>query len=1186
MNINIDDNKGQQKVVTRNRLQEYVNWLNQTNGGSYLRVSSSSTFNAITLTITSMLADANGGIAPEGSTGIGTVHWERTDSGSTPASTSATGSITITGTDRLLFPMGKFWLEYGDKKYTELDNSISIGNKIPSGGGIHSKTGDTVNLPIMNFSGYTQMSFNETSGNTDPKYCVTYDDLINSTYTRYFNSTTMTDGLVVNSYSINNGDSNYSGNQLVAEKDVNYGKLTHNLEISHITLEIDAMTDIEEYRNGYIPYANSEIKFVDVKDVKYDSDGDVTSSESVTDFTLSKALTDNSDTAKKDYTGVTLSKDSSVAKAAINGNNYQVTVYYYSDEFTLTSTTISTPIGSAKTTSISGSTALGTGTQRRINVSISTTGALTFDIKQRGEVYGYFPVDVYRNSINANGNVEMSAIDDFIIGASTSTTANSFENVDTLSIGWLDNAGDNFGESSLSSSKVKLSASDVSVYDGYNGNNGRDVYNSNATVYERGSNVSERYTTYHMAWANDAYNGNTGKTDNLLDTKHLYCLSGTMTKEAPTYSCTENYLNYTYNAFDSEYKYVVKYNRTYRKLMHQYGRTSIVRRFRKINDVWTDSANDSFSAYNVSGTSFPKHVRTKELEYSIVTDWSDVNSLYAGQNKVSGWTSIIEYKLPVETPTSIPAGSWVDYTTYRSGLSYSITNGFISVPENNSAEYVYNYIAPYFYMVDPERCIPSADKTYDFTITSSITENSTNVVNNYALDDSGYFVRKSSTNSGYTNYQDAYRPYIAYNRHDASQVKSYRYGSKVSSSSCTPHAPLETVYWVDTYASSSAKIGQRSVLFENEYNDGVTTPTNRLIPMTNTWSNSNDHNTRLSDINNFEYPYIFAGDGNYKYNHYNQSSHSKETSLNFVEGTSYNANMKLGATIASSSPTYSAPQHAVVLDSNNIITSYEYYNLAGNSAKVSTSNTNSYKFVEVEEPQYSDGYLRPCKGDFTMPFWSGKIKFAINQNNISSTSNNNRIRVKINGTELTNTPQKIGNTYCKIVNNNAESVRADSDFKQNGEFVSTLIVLPILEAGSHYGQTVETNTDLYTYTLAFLAYECYETGLTMSVELYNGVTGEYTHELSWKIDTRKDYKIGLSSASTISETNGWANFSGNNDTVLFTTKSESDGWPSTVCPMNLVNSSVFTDFGGAVNQSTLNARNDDNSENTFSNAYW
>lgn len=1176
MNINIDNNKGQQKVVTRKRLQEYVNWLNQTNGGSYLRVTSGMNLNAMTITISSMLADANGGITTGNTSGIGTVHWVRSDTGSTPASTAATGSITITGTSRTSFPMGKFWLENGDDKddkYTVLDNT-------------------PVGIPNLNFSGYTQMTFNETAGNTDPDYCVTYNDLIESTYTRYFNSATMTDGLIVNSYSIDDGKVVYDGNQLVAEKDVNYGKLSYNLEISHITLEIDAMTDLEEYRSGYIPYTDREIKFAEVNDVKYDSDGRLISKEAVNDFVFSKAISDNDTTKTETYSGLTLSKSNSVAKAAISGNNYQVTVYYYSDEFTLTSTTITTPIGTAKNTSISGSTALGTtGAQRRINVSISTTGALTFDIKQRPEIYGYFPVDVYKNNIDENGNVQLSARTSFISSTTYTTSITSYSQVVSASTGWLDNAGDNFGANALSVNKVKLNSDDSSVYDsvlaaqGVTDDNicGQDVYNTNSTVYDRGVSLG----TYHMAYANDAY-GNMNYTGGLRGTQHLFITSGYTTANEPAGKCcankevyTSDYqrvtcFEYTYDRFISELVYQVWYDRMYYKDCHAYGRTSMLRRFRKIGSEYKDTAINSFPTEVtqkvsgiVSGSSFPRHIQGKTIECRIRYGWNEIGEIKSGDNNVSGWTTVFENEIDASNENfpsteSIPTTRGI---TVISGYSGDDENEYrVYCEPNSSSDYAYYNIAPKFYMVDAETC-NGLTSGYTFRTTKTIvdTTNGRSTTRNYQVEENKFLASLTSTRyaTKYGSIQKSNKPMLVYNNVDVNdnvKTLSSRFGSYRRYVTCTFSAPTQKVYWVDSYAPNSKSGGimleNKNLAFINaskNYVGSGSTPeltTYSVIPGTSNWS-SFGYQLPLTKINDFDNTSNYTFPGETKYNgSSNNSSHSLIDSFSFANnnvmvyskntGDQGHYDEKLGYDVVDSSifGNGSTPLHAVssVTEFNGTTytgSNYVYFDGKGRMSGATTSltNVNKYTYLPLKSKYTDDVALRPCNGDVTIPYWNVNINFIAKPKSGLTFANDTvsefGLKFYVDGTEMTTSGTvKNGITYKLITNNNTNVVYSDFTFSGDSGTYST--------ATSKPGYYLRFNDSLPITVDGQNLRHCSVTLLV--VDAYGGNNGDFEvavsssvysdQRLSWLVNGKRSNSVG---AKVLAETGlkKWGNYEEN-----------------------------------------------------------
>lgn len=1152
MNNNKDNGKGQQKVVTRARLQEYVNWLNQTNGGSYLKVSGTQI--GTTLTISSILKNAEGDITSDGETGIGTIHWERTDSGSTPSVTAGTGSITVTSSGRM-FPMGKFWLEYDGKQYTVLDNSFNKDDI------------DQRDLPNINISGYTQMTFNETSGNTDPDYCVTYDDLINSTYTRYFNSTTMTDGLLVNSYSVNNGHNNYSGNQLVVEKDVNYGKLTHNLEISHITLEIDAMTDMEEYQNGYIPYADNEIKFADVNDVKYNSDGVKTSSEPVTDFTLSQTITDNGGTTIKNYTGVTLSKDSSVAKAAISGNNYQVTVYYYSDEFTLTSTTISTPIGTAKTEKITGSTALAnSSTQRIINVSISTTGALTFDIKQRPEIYGYFPVDVYKNSIDENGNVELSARTEFILASSNLGSTTSYTNAKATSVGWLDNAGDNFGDHAITGSKVKLEESDVSAYEATMVEQGvadktvcgNDVYNTNNIVYDRGVGVG----SYHMAYANDAY-GSMSNTGGLKGTINMFCKNGEMVGGSPSYRCSNEYLEYTYDEFDSEYLYPMNYQRIYRKYCHSYGRTSILRRFQKINDTLRDTAVSEYPSFPsqisgiVTGTKFPKHIKAKEISMTLTYDWSNIGQIKSGTHNLSGWTTVFETAVTNSDGSSVTTSAPTTRNVYVFGASNAI-----HCQKNTSQTLDYKNIAPKFYMVDAESCSGATSSGYDFQRPDQITDTTNGVSETryYKLDYNDYL-------TNYTNTQKKMVPMVSYNNINedsgAMVVGSNRYGiyNKYIRSSCAPSAPFKKVSWVDSYAPGSGidVLTGREMSFigsDNRLVGSIGGSSNGVIPAAaSPWTDLDENLNGIGqdDINKFSSASStnnFAGQTYYNSGATaNTSSHCLQESISFAtdRGVNYSSAIpsQMGYDIYQTQ-FGTTPLRAVSSSTDGFVDgvytagTYVYYSVGSNKSVTMKSYTDNssyqFKFLPFKSKYDTNNNfaLRPCEGYVTTPCWTAELNFII-RNPFGSMDNpisDFDMAVYVNSVKLTTSGRTANGVFYQLFTTSGSTslveVRNSAGLKQG-------IYGFLTKSGDsvHDSEGSGTSQKMILYLLFVDTHDITTHEVTISCNANGQAISQYrtdmnTQGLAWRLDANKTNAVGASVLANLGY-NGWGSYKNNND---------------------------------------------------------
>ena len=132
MNINNNNGKGQEQVVTYNRLDDYRKWLNSTLGASFLKVTSGTTSTGrYMLTFTSTLGgfDANGNpyMVEGDDPGLGTIYWARTTSGTQTTTKTGAGSIVVSGNQYTSvtkgYPRGKVYLEYNNRKFTELDNT-------------------------------------------------------------------------------------------------------------------------------------------------------------------------------------------------------------------------------------------------------------------------------------------------------------------------------------------------------------------------------------------------------------------------------------------------------------------------------------------------------------------------------------------------------------------------------------------------------------------------------------------------------------------------------------------------------------------------------------------------------------------------------------------------------------------------------------------------------------------------------------------------------------------------------------------------------------------------------------------------------------------------------------------------------------------------------------------------------
>ena len=913
-----NNGQGQEKMITKGKLRGYVNWLNETKGGSFLRATASGS-NRLVI---ERMSDISGG----------TIHWTATrdtQSSQLTASTSAS-SITITSNYSSRIPRGKFYLVGPDgTQYTELDNSNG---------------GD-------NYSGFEDMTFIEADEKLDT-YCLTYSDLSGGTYARVFDVSTMKDGIVIDGYSISSSGQ-YKANQLVAEKDVNFGKLEYDLVVESITVEVDAMTDLLEYQRGYVPNTNGDIlQYAKVMDVTNGTNKEFKDFELVYQRTTNDSgLTDNVNTSGQTLSGVTIQGAGNIAKAKKNETNrtYELTVNVYQDSgYTLSSTTISTPIGTPKVfsaytsnhTFTANSTNSGTG--KVSIVRIAANGQVTFDIKQRKEIYGYFPVNVYRQgtsdfAIDENGNVELSAADKFVkINMDRKVfTSSTYDFYDTVTIvpwvsGWTDNAGDNFGNNALCNDKVSLSSTEKSVYDdvltaqGISDMTlcGKDVYNTNGIVYDRGENIGS--SVYHVAYANGLYGGTYSQDVNseggFDKTRHFFCSGGTFSPDFTSPVCTFRHMSYTSDPFESDYTYDVKYERVYWKDMHSYGMTSILRRFRIIGGDTLDSAKSSYSeirqiegfpepavsvSETISGNKFPKHIMGKSFKLVLSNRWGAFSNmvLKAGSNLVTGWTTVFEREENVER--------YGDYSLDYSGnttvrdLVVNVIGGnyHLQCYKENDSEYYYNNIHPLFYAVDPERCVGKSSG-YTFYTPNTITDTTygRSSVRNYFWDDEHYFLTK-----GLCCIQAPKEDMITYINLDSNNnllFDSTRYGSTEVNgyvySSCNPSAPTQKISWMDSYAPYSgdnpsyivekdgiAFVGEKDGVNKQYIGNGSPTLNKFLVPSVTNWR-SFDYNITLSDVNNFgseNLYHSFAGQTSYA--SLTGSSTSNVSSHHFAESVNY-----------------------------------------------------------------------------------------------------------------------------------------------------------------------------------------------------------------------------------------------------------------------------------------------------------
>ena len=1011
-----NNGQGQEKMITKGKLRGYINWLNETKGGSFLRATASGSNRLV--------------IERMNDISSGTIHWTATrdtQSSQLTASTTAS-SITITSNYSSRIPRGKFYLVGPDgTQYTELDNSNG---------------GD-------NYSGFEDMTFIEADEKLDT-YCLTYSDLSGGTYARVFDVSTMKDGIVIDGYSISSSGQ-YKANQLVAEKDVNFGKLEYDLVVSSITVEVDAMNDLEEYRRGVIPGSNG-LAYATVYDV---TNGTETP---FYNFDLNGAeLTDNAQTSGKTYSGVTISKGGNIAKASKRKSGstdvYAVDVYFYADSgYTLSSQTIATKVGtasgdkyiSASTHSFSSNSTSPSysATSRMVKISIASNGEVKFDIKQRKEIYGYFPVSVYKQgtsdfSIDENGNVELSAADKFVKAALTSIIiTNSFSEMEKYISGWTDNAGDNFGNYSLNNSKVSLYSNEKSVYDdvltgqGINDMSlcGKDVYNANNIVYDRGEDIGN--SVYHVAYANDAYKSMDNESG-FKDTRHFFCSGGTMSARITSPTCTSEHFDYTYDKFTSDYLYGMYYERTYWKDTHSYGITSIMRRFRKIGVDFVDTSKSSYSedirygdlkvdyADTVIGNSFPKHIYGRTFRVNLDTTFRNANEIKSGENYVSGWTSIFENIENNERATHTSL-SYSGNTTIRNikmvahGGYYSESYNLICESNNIGDNYYYE-IHPYFYMVDAEHC-DGKSSGYTFSTPKTITDTSYGGENirDYYLDDGHCFLT-----SGYTNNQMARKDMISYINLDSDGnpiFDSVRYGDTniggYVNDTCMPSAPQQRVYWIDSYAPNSGYGGKivssTPIAFVDEENryvgDGAPELKSFIVPGHDRWNYFPSSGIGVNEVNEFESGYTvidtsYAGQVYYS-GATNTSDNSLQKSINFLidSNAGYDNYAPLGYSIESgytttmravSSLTSSNGSNLFVLSGDSYVytgDTYVHFGRYGALEKNDNYGNSSYRFAPlVSNNRYfplppntpSGTPLRPCLGDITVPYWYTQIDFGV-----------------------------------------------------------------------------------------------------------------------------------------------------------------------------------------------------------------
>lgn len=1175
MNINNNNGKGQERVVSLRTLNEYCDWLNSSLGESFLRVTTGQTsYGRYTLKITSSLGvDASGNtyVVSEGETGVGVVYWDRTTNDTSTVSTSGNGSVTISAGTQMVssgkYPKGKFHLEYNDgehglKKYLELNNTSST-----------------------DYTGYETMSV---TGATDMRKCVTYHDITASTYVRYFNEQTMLDGLIITGYSVGDGKFQYDDNQLVVEKDVEFGKFQYQLEVDSITVEVDAMTDTPEYTKGVIPGSNN-LAFASVYDVTN------TTRTPFNDFVIG-GLTDNETTSGKTYPSLKIEKYGSIATAPIKNGNYSIDVYYYDDSgYTLTSKTVTARTGTSVTSSITvsnhtftgtSSSSSSSGTSRIVKVTISSNGEVTFDIKQRKEVYGYFPVDVYREGtssygIDEHGNVSLDKVGLFVKASTSTTVATQYSStLKQITSGWADNAGDNFGEYALIDGKTSLIAGEKSTYDDVLTDQGisdlticgKDVYNSNIIVYDRGREVGN----YHVAYANDAYGSKTNR-GGFKGTSHLFCSEGVMSFGTPQYSCTSSYFDYTFEPFVSEYEYFVSYKRDYYKDCHAYGITSILRRFRKIGDNWVDSAKSSYSANmldrttvkvptnsTIQGNSFPKHIVGKSFHYYITTPWWQISSLASGDNDVSGWTTIYE-------ASSTTEGQYDETYQTRRDIEYiyeSSYAGRIRCEHNYDMETYYYNIYPFFYMVDAESC-DGYSSGYTFKTPHTIIDYANG---NYEGEEREYYLDCDHHFYSFGNNQMCKKDmvtYISLNSDGTPLYNSTRYGNTniggYVGTTCCPSAPKQRVYWVDSYgpSPSGGLIGNTptDIAFvddEGRYM-GKGTTINTLLESFDAvpYLSAYDHfsyKVGINDINefsgytNFNGLYSFPGQNVYSASSVH-SSHILRNSIAYMSGYTYDPDdditQYLGYSIDSDNYNHSIPLRAVkeadyfVESAGTFVytgASFVYFGRNGSTINyINNSPTQAkYKFLPVV-CNNTTGYdnnkaLRPCSGDVTIPYWYTDLTFGVRVMNQSPTGFNPwqyfSIKVYVDGHELVyNTAPTLtsaSTNYYRVDRTTSIPFRVGStDRPYRGVYCCFWDGTQLVMKDNMDSDAVEYYQEL---TIRFMFVDVYSNSFNIKVKC--SAQDFTSQELSWQLNGEEDYMVGAETLVKLGR-NDWGEYHGN-----------------------------------------------------------
>jgi hypothetical protein len=342
---------------------------------------------------------------------------------------------------------------------------------------------------------------------------------------------------------------------------------------------------------------------------------------------------------------------------------------------------------------------------------------------------------------------------------------------------------------------------------------------------------------------------------------------------------------------------------------------------------------------------------------------------------------------------------------------YSYYDYFLVCESVNSSETTfYNAIHPMFYMVDAETC-DGYSSGYTFSIPKTITDRAHGIdeVRNYYMDDNHYFLINNLSNN-----QACKKDMITYVSYSGNTpvFNSARYGNTETGgyvlSSCCPSAPLQRVYWIDSYAPNSDyghdifSANTRPIAFINENKKYIGSGSPELygydlLPGRSS-TDSTLHNITIDEINNFTtyggYNHSFAGETLYSVNDGNHSSHNLLSSITYTtkNNMSYVANIDdyLGYEIDTSRYPYTGPMVAVdfldgFIEDNGsyeyIGNSYVYFNPAGITVTTHSDTDCRFLPVKIKNDYYSDGNaLRPCQGDVTIPYWYTTLEFMVRLN--------------------------------------------------------------------------------------------------------------------------------------------------------------------------------------------------------------